>query len=423
MFLRALVHAGERLRHDPEGHQSISHALSALEEAAKMLTSPEPEVVLTLADGALFLGPTMLPHASVEFNGLVAEMQRRSIDSITVTRDADPADLADLAAVIGGVSNDLPVGGTVRLNERPLSVGDLGSVPMSGLRRTYAASLETLRSLGSGGRVETARVAEAIEGFIGSPSIPSLMLATVRNEDETTFYHSVNVCLLSVVVGSALGVTGENLRYLATGALLHDLGRVLLDEAALTKPGSLTGREWAQVRLHPQEGAQAILAGTGPGIEIAAAVALEHHVRLDGDGYPDLRGREPHPFSRIVAVADVYDAITSRRPHRPARTPQEAMEALTMGSGTAYDPGIVTAFLQVMGEHPPGSLLRTGGGELVMVTDSGGDSLSGLVVLDAEGHKVPDPRQVDLAPGEVVTQVLAEDAGIDPAEMLEAVEG
>jgi HD-GYP domain-containing protein (c-di-GMP phosphodiesterase class II) len=271
--------------------------------------------------------------------------------------------------------------------------------------------------------VETARVAEAIEGFIGSPSIPSLMLATVRNEDETTFYHSVNVCLLSVVVGSALGVTGENLRYLATGALLHDLGRVLLDEAALTKPGSLTGREWAQVRLHPQEGAQAILAGTGPGIEIAAAVALEHHVRLDGDGYPDLRGREPHPFSRIVAVADVYDAITSRRPHRPARTPQEAMEALTMGSGTAYDPGIVTAFLQVMGEHPPGSLLRTGGGELVMVTDSGGDSLSGLVVLDAEGHKVPDPRQVDLAPGEVVTQVLAEDAGIDPAEMLEAVEG
>lgn len=210
----------------------------------------------------------------------------------------------------------------------------------------------------------------------------------------------------------------------AAGALLHDIGRVLLGEPALTKEGGLTSEEWAQVRLHPQEGAQAILASSGPGQEVAAAIALEHHARIDGDGYPDLLGRTPHPFSRIVAVVDVYDAITSRRPHRPARTPGEAMSILTEGVGTAFDPDVVTSFLQVMGDYPPGSMFRIGSGEVVMVTSGGSDAApTGLVVRDPEGRKVVDPQPVEFEHHDVVAAVLAEEAGIEPAELLEAVEG
>jgi len=423
-FLQALLSAGERLRNHGRTEQSVHDALGALVEATRVLTMRDPEFVLTLSDGALYLGPVMLPHTTVEFNGMVGEMARLGIDSVTVAREAHPDDLADLAGVVTGSSGDLPVGGTVRLNERPLAGSDLSSVPMSGLRRTYSASLDTLRGLGAGGRLEMGQVLGIVDGFIGSSPASSLMMATVRNHDEITYYHSVNVCLLSMTLGNALGLGEEELRHLAAGALLHDIGRVLLGEVALTKEGELTNEEWAQVRLHPQEGAQAILAATGPGQAIAAAIALEHHARMDGEGYPDLMGRPPHPFSRIVAVADAYDAITSRRPHRPARTPLEAMGVLSGGSGTAFDPDVVTAFLQLMGEYPPGSLFRTGSGEVVMATGGGrGTAPTGLIVRDSEGHKLADPQPVDLGRHEMVGAVLAEDAGIDPAEMLEAVEG
>jgi HD-GYP domain-containing protein (c-di-GMP phosphodiesterase class II) len=403
--------------------QPVQDAVQALRSAVQVLTTLSPEVVLTLSDGALYMGTKMLHHTSVEFNGLLTGMRARGIDSITIVADAHPDDLLDLAGVVSGTSGDLPVGGTVRLNERPLGGTQLAGESMQGLRKTYAASLETLRALAAGGRLEMGNVASTVEGFLGSSPARSVLLSTVRNHDETTYYHSVNVCLLATTLGTGMGLDDDDMRGLAAGALLHDIGRVLLGEVALTKEGSLTSEEWAQVRLHPQEGAQAILAASGPGQEIAAAIALEHHARVDGDGYPDLLGRPPHPFSRIVAVVDAYDAITSRRPHRPARTPREAMGILTEGSGTAFDPDVVATFLQVMGEYPPGSMFRMGSGEVVMVTGGGkGAPPQGLIVRDPEGRKVADPQPIELGRNDVVAAVLAEDAGIDPAELLEAVD-
>ena len=98
------------------------------------------------------------------------------------------------------------------------------------------------------------------------------------------------------------------------------------------------------------------------------------------------------------------------------------MGVLSGGSGTAFDPDVVTAFLRMMGEYPPGSLLRTGDGAVVMVTGSGPSS-DGLIVRDSEGRRLEDPEPVELAIREMVGPILADEAGIEPAEMLEAVEG
>ena len=420
-FLRALLHAGERIRSEPPGHSSIDDALEALQDAAAVLASAQAEVVLTVADKTLFLGPKPLPHSTLEFNGMVSAMGDRRIDSVTLVPPIEDRDLADLAAVIGGASNDLPVGGTVLLNERPLEGADLLPGPTSDLHRTYAASLEALRALANGGRLDTTRVAAIVEGFVGSPGPAALMLSTVRNHDEATFYHSVNVCLLSVELGRALGIGGQVLRHLAAGALLHDLGRALLGETAHRKKGNLTGEDWSQVRLHPQEGAQAILAGSGPGVELAAAIALEHHARLDGQGYPDLGGRSLHPLSRIVAVADSYEAITSPRAYRPARPPSEAMRILAEGSGTAFDGDVVSAFLHLMGDHPPGSLLRIGSGEVILVTGSdAGGPMRGLLVRDSEGRAVDNPEPLDFLEWQVADELLAEDVGLDTAALVAA---
>jgi HD-GYP domain-containing protein (c-di-GMP phosphodiesterase class II) len=423
-FLQALARAGERTRSHPDGHTSVEDALAALERAVETLTTSSGEVVLTVAEGAFFLGPEMLPHASVEFNGLLRRMERLGIESVTVLYEPDTQDLADLAALVVGASSDLPVGGTVRLNERPLKSSDLRVVPVARLRTAYASSLEALRDFAGGAQLGLGGVMDVVDGLVGREPGPSLMMANVHNHDETTFYHSVNVCLLSLALGRSIGCNPETLRLLGTSALLHDIGRVVLPEVSLTKEGRLTNEEWAEVRLHPQEGAQAILAASGPGQEVAAAVALEHHLRLDGQGYPDLGEREPHLFSRIVAVADTYDAITSPRPYRTARTSLEALRVVLDGAGTAFDPDLSRAFLHLVGAYPPGSLLRLETGEVVMVTPSpeGEQALRAVVVRDPSGAVVEDPQPLDLEGRAVVEQLLADEAGIDPAALLELVD-
>lgn len=424
-FLRALFHAGQSLLRHPPTHQAVEDALSALQRAAEVLTSGQPEVVITVGEEALFMGPGLLSHASIEFHGMRHDLQQRGVDSITVLRGASRRDLADLAAVVAGQGSDLPAGGTVRLNERPLALADLEKRSLSGLRRTYAASLDALRAVSSGRRLELGRVAGAVEGFLRGGAAEggaSLMLATLNNHDEAAFYHSVNVCILSLSLGRAVGLGDEELRRLGMGALLIDIGRVLLDDPALRLPGRLSNEDWALVRLHPQEGALAILAATGPGEEIAAQIALEHHIRFDGSGYPDLGGRRPHLFSRLVAVADAYGAITSHRPHRPARTPHEACDLLVRGAGDAYDPDVVAVFNHMMGLYPPGSLLRLESGEVVMVTAGAGGSRGAMVVRDGAGTLLDVPEPVDFQGRQVAAELLPDDVGVPPASLLEAAE-
>ncbi len=421
-FLRALLHAGHRMEAHPEGHQSVDDALAALDRAVDVLTSATGAVTLSIAGDAFSLDGRMLPHASLEFHGMLRNMEKRGIGAVTVYRGAESWDLADLAAVVAGASVDFPTGGTVVVNQsatpQPGEPETLG-----GLRHSYVSSLDALEAFSGEGTFNMTSVGGIVDGFIEGRVGPSLMLATVHSLEKATHYHSVNVCVLALALGRAVGLEREELSRLGTGALLHDVGRVILDETALSKKGSLTREEWAEVRLHPQEGATAILAAARPGDESAALVALEHHARIDGTGYPDLNGRKLHLHSRIVAVVDAYDAITSRRPHRPARTPSEARNIIVEGAGTAYDPDLVRVFVHMLGEYPPGSLLQLDTGEVVMVTPGEDRDLRGVLVRDMAGVLVEEPEPVLLAERRVVGQLLAEEAGVDPAALLHVAEG
>lgn len=419
-FLRALLHLGQRLEAFPDGHVSVGDAQAALERALEVLTSGRETVTLTVAGDAFFLDGRMLPHASVEFHRMLRGMEERGIEEVTVQAGAEAQDLADLAALVVGISPDRPVGGTVLLGDAPPP----GTPePLSGLRQSYVSSLDALRAFSDDGSFSMGAVTRIVDGFIDGGVGSSLMLATFRSLEEATYYHSVNVCVLALALGRAVGLDRGDLANLGTGALLHDVGRVILDEIALTKPGSLTREEWAQVRLHPQEGATAILAAARPGEETTALVALEHHARVDGTGYPDLKGRKLHLFSRMVAIVDAYDAITSRRPHRPARTPFEARSIIEAGAGTAYDSDLVRVFVHMIGDYPPGSLLQLDSGEVVMVTPGTDEGLRGVLVRDTAGVLVDDPEPILLQDRRVVGQLLAEEAGVDPASLLEVVEG
>jgi HD-GYP domain-containing protein (c-di-GMP phosphodiesterase class II) len=423
-FLRALSHAGQRIRR--AGDEDLKEAaVTALADAAEVLTAGPGEAVISVAADAFYLDRTMLAHASTEFHTLLKSIKQRKIDSITIQKGATRRDLADLAALVIGHSSDLPAEGTVRINERTVSTSDLDIRPMSGLRRTYAESLDTLRGVSRSQTLQLGEVLDVVDEFIAGGAADagsSLLMATVQNHDEITYYHSVNVCLLSMALGRFVGLSKEQIRLLGLGSLLHDIGRVVVEDAALLKEGRLSNEDWAQVRLHPQEGALTIMAASGPGQELAAAVALEHHARIDGGGYPDLQGREPALFSRIVAIVDAYDAITSHRAYRPARTPNEALHVLLSGAGTAHDADLLRLFIEMMGHYPPGSLLRLPGGEVIMVIPSDDPSGAAVVVRERDGSVVDRPRPIAFVPSDVVAQLLPDEAGVDPGSLLEVLE-
>jgi HD-GYP domain-containing protein (c-di-GMP phosphodiesterase class II) len=181
------------------------------------------------------------------------------------------------------------------------------------------------------------------------------LIGAVEARDAYTHGHSARVAELSVSIGLRLGLRPAALRTLAEGAYLHDVGKVGIPDHILNKPGSLTDEERAWIQEHPLVGSDIV--GRAPSLRDALAVIRQHHERYDGQGYPDgLAGEEISLFARIVAVADVWDALTSDRAYRPAWPPDRALRNLEAGRGTHFDPRCLDAFLAVMAErgHRPG---------------------------------------------------------------------
>jgi HD-GYP domain-containing protein (c-di-GMP phosphodiesterase class II) len=424
-FLQAFRRVSRQIGLYPEDHPLTEEALEGARIALASMAEVSSELVLALRDDAFYLDGILLPHTSLEFNALLQEMRQRDIRVVTFLLPASPADLFDLAAFVACNSDDLPAEGSIRLNDN--TAGD-GGEDMSPLRRSYAGSLHVLRSTSDSmareGAFDLSSVMSSVESLVDTSlefSRAALLLSTVKSHDEYTFYHSVNTCILTLSLGKLIGLDSEELLPIGVGALLHDIGKTAISTRILNHPGQLPPDYWQQVEAHPQEGAQAIFAAAGPGHEIAATVALEHHSRFDGTGYPHVNVRRvPNLFSSMVAVVDVYDALTTRRRYRRAETPNRALQTLLGDAGTSHHPDMIRAFIQLMGIYPPGSILRRSSGEVVVVTGSNGGQtqLKGVIAIDSSGSKV-EPEPVVIHTEDVVEQLLPDRCGIDPASLLE----
>lgn len=184
----------------------------------------------------------------------------------------------------------------------------------------------------------------------------------LRNYDDYTYRHSINVALLSFAIGKEMGFKGEKLRRLVLGALLHDIGKLTLPVSIINKPSSLSDEEYHVVRSHPMRGFQKSSEFFLP--RSVLAVILEHHERWNGSGYPKgLSKEEMHPYAQIVAVADVFDALIADRPYRLGLPPYHALEMILKGSGTEFSPEVISAFLHAIQIYPENSLVTLNSGE------------------------------------------------------------
>jgi HD-GYP domain-containing protein (c-di-GMP phosphodiesterase class II) len=185
-------------------------------------------------------------------------------------------------------------------------------------------------------------------GVLNRPEMPTVrsLLSALRSHDPYTYRHSLRTVRLSLLLGRACGiVTHGRLRVLSLGALVHDLGKILIPGGVLHKEGRLSAEEWAAVQQHPLDGAR-LLVGVAAS-EGVCRVAAEHHERWDGRGYPaGLSGDRIDFNARVVAVADSFDAMTSERPYRPPVGYEEAAAELERCAGTQFDPMVVRTFLR-----------------------------------------------------------------------------
>lgn len=185
--------------------------------------------------------------------------------------------------------------------------------------------------------------------------------------DDYTYYHSVNVFILSIVIGVSLGLSRSRLYDLGMGAILHDIGKVFVPKEILEKNGRLTEEEFVIMKTHSEKGWAYLREHWDISYESTLAV-LTHHEKFDGTGYPFQIPNEKIPlYGRIIAVCDVYDALTSDRPYRKAMSPSEAMEYIMGGSGTYFDPNVVQVFVRKVMPYPVGTCVQLSNGQVGIV--------------------------------------------------------
>ena len=200
-------------------------------------------------------------------------------------------------------------------------------------------------------------------------------MADIKTFDEYTYYHCVNVAALSILQGMSAGMNQRRLYKLGMGALLHDIGKVFITKEIINKPGALTDMEYEQMKQHSTLGSNYLRKQWEVPAESIVAV-LTHHERFDGTGYPlRLPSSKQTQEGKIIAISDVYDALTSQRPYRVALSPSEAIEHIMGNSGLLFDPAIVSTFMKRIVPYPIGSAVVLSNGLRGVVVHNHSDGL------------------------------------------------
>jgi len=280
-----------------------------------------------------------------------------------------------------------------------------GDSKMGKIVRGMLDHLEKIQS--KEGTKAGARILEVVEREAGNTAT-ILLLSSLREYDDYTFSHSVNVAVISAAVAKSLGFTDEFVDAIAHAALLHDIGKIYVPREIIHKGGRLTPSEWQAIKRHPVDG-ERILREERLDL-VCRRVAYEHHMRHDMTGYPTPKeGYEAHKASEIVRIADTYDALTTKRPYRRQINPYDALKLMVKSAGTEFHKDYLSAFLHVLGNIPIGSVLKLNTGETVLVVDISktNDHLPRVRVLkDASGNEVTEEIIIDLNEREPITKKL-----------------
>ncbi len=397
-FLRNLDKARKRARIYPPEHPYVQESRELLVGSLEELLLVRDSVTLSISDGDAFIEGCHVPDDDGLLEPMISDLTRRELVSVTFLPGITPDELTTFLLLsvakppeldnMGGLESALEQKGVRRvlIDRKSLALpaeDDTGQeaettrVSREAYLSAVHAVIETFAEISAREMVNLELVEGVarmlVSGVLQHPDT-YLGLSTMKNFHEYSFYHSVNVAILSMLMGSKLRFNEGLLHKVGVAALLHDAGKVRMPLEILDKPGKLTQDEFEYMKTHAAEGAR-LLAEQGAD-PLAVVTAAQHHVHFDRRGYPEYEiPGGLHFVSHLVTVVDVYDALTSDRSYRTSMLPDRAMQIIIEGRGTTFHPELTKVFANLTGMFPVGTLVELDTDELAVVCKPNPDDI------------------------------------------------
>jgi len=382
------------------------------------LIEMEPGLSLGLVGEFFYLNDIRIRYSLeylLNFDFLVREFKKRELGAIVFRDILRPEDVQlFLKGYIAAGFSDAPyeviedaLSGTNNIgSERLKKILDSGEVDVrKAIKKSYFNAVSytkgVINKIKSGEKINIKKAKRIIETMVDQIIEEEkllLSMTAIKDYDEYTYHHSVNVSILTVALGQRLGLSRKMLTELGVVALFHDIGKVEIPSEVLNKSTNFTEDEWKLIKKHPVWGVKAILRLRGLDIVAvrSAIVAFEHHMNYNLSGYPRVRKyTELDFYSKIVSLVDQYDAMTSSRVYsRIPLAPDKALSVMMERAGTQLDPLLFKFFINMVGVFPIGTLVMLDSRELGLVYESDAvfaDRPRVLIIIDKKGERVNGP--------------------------------
>ena len=390
-FLKRLAAALRGAQLYSPAHPLVKKSFDALNESLNQLLSDQPSIAVGIIGNEIIVGDMPMSKAAESLGEMIRRLKSLGIERLAFERGVTPDELQTLAMTIAhperkpdqsapGVEAadalaafaSLPhirVGRIQTEEKKEEKTHDIATI-----RKMYSESTSLASSVWEMAKTEgipdpkAARaLVDSLAQAVSANRTALIALTALKNYDNYTFTHMVNVSILTMSQARALGLDGQPLRELGLAALMHDIGKVRTPTEILNKPDKLTDAEFEIMRMHVVDGAE-ILRRTPEMPAVAPVVAFEHHLRIDGTGYPFGAKRATLNIgTQLCGIADVYDAMRSQRAYQQAFPSDRILEVLKRNDGHQFDQNLVRRFTQLLGIYPPGNLVRLDDGSIAVV--------------------------------------------------------
>ncbi len=445
-IVRRLASAVRSTQLYASSHPLVTRNLTAFADALAEVEASMPTVVIGFVGDEIVFGETPLPRPGPSLVELARRLRSRGIERLSIDEGATLDEFFGLVAYLAGVPNRTGAG------ERPedgapqfehIRIGKLAvekraeapTADMATIRRLYAEAVSAVENIWQGADRGATIDSKAAQGVVQNLAQAVahnrnalLALTSLKNFDNYSFTHMVNVSVLTMTQARTLGIDGPLLREFGLAGLMHDIGKVRVPAAILKKPERLNEEEFRLMKRHPVDGAE-ILRRTLDVPPIVPLVAFEHHLRLDGTGYPAVERTSLNLATLLTMISDVYDAMRSLRVYQQSLPNERVVEVMKRNDGKQFDQNLVRRFVQLVGIYPVGTAVRLDNGDIaVVVKANAGDPHRPRVrVVAAEnGERYARASDIDLwnvEPAEgrasrVAAPVDHEQYGFDPLAVM-----